>query len=373
MFINLKNVLDKGYNLQPMASDVSTGVQELKELLDLKSNREYRSTVFTSYFGEADNAARLYESLVLLEGESPLSGASKKEETKSVAPEDIEFATLEGVLYLARKNDLAFTVRRKVLVIGEHQSTINQNMPLRSAIYYGRTMEKLVDPKAMYRSRRVGIPTPEFYVFYNGRENQPLEQTLYLSDSYLEKTDSPMLELKVNVININLPECHPLLSMCRPLYEYSWFIWRVREYLERGRNRDEAIGAAMEDCVSQGIMTEFIRKHGSEVRNMLFGEFVLEDAKEVWEEEAREEGHEEGRKEGADYLLVQQVSKKLRRGKSAKVIADELETEPGKIRKICEAAEAYAPDYDPEAVFKAMQNRTAIVGTAHAVVKEPSA
>ena len=98
---------------------------------------------------------------------------------------------------------------------------------------------------------------------------------------------------------------------------------------------------------------------------MLFGEFVLEDAKEVWEEEAREEGHEEGRKEGriegrvegADYLLVQLVSKKLRRGKSAEVIADELETEPGKIRKICGAAEAFAPDYDPEAIFAAMQNR----------------
>lgn len=282
-----------------------------------------------------------------------MAGAPKKADLESVAPEDIEFATLEGVLYLARKNDLAFTVRKRVLVIGEHQSTINQNMPLRSAIYYGRTMERLVDPRSMYRSRRVGIPTPEFYVFYNGSEDQPLEQTLYLSDSYLEKTDGPMLELKVKVININLPECHPLLSLCRPLYEYSWFIWKVKEYLERGRNRDEAIGAAMEDCVGQGIMTEFIRKHGSEVRNMLFGEFVLEDAKEVWEEEAREEG----RVEGADYLLVQLVSKKLRRGKSAEVIADDLETEPGKIRKICGAAEAFAPDYDPEAIFAAMQNR----------------
>ena len=77
-------------------------------------------------------------------------------------------------------------------------------MPHRSTIYYGRTMEKLIEPKALYRIARINIPTPEFYVFFNGKGPQPLEQTLYLSHSYLEKTETPMLELKVKVININL-------------------------------------------------------------------------------------------------------------------------------------------------------------------------
>ena len=264
-----------------MASDVwenQRGMQELKELLDHKSNREYQSTVFTSYFGEPANAARLYESMVLLEkgkGEGrthDLGLAQPREEVglEPVAPEDIVFETLEGVLYLARKNDLAFTVKKRVLVIGEHQSTVNQNMPLRSAIYYGRTMEKLVDPRDMYRSKRIEIPVPEFFVFYTGNAPQPLEQTLYLSDSYLEKTDDPMLQLKVKVLNINLPEGHPLLALCRPLYEYSWFLWKVREGLQAGKSRDQAIEEAMEACVRQGIMTDFIRKHSSEVRNMLF-------------------------------------------------------------------------------------------------------
>ncbi len=101
--------------------------------------------------------------------------------------------------------------------------------------------------------------------------------------------------------------------------------------------------------MSQGIMTDFIRRHGSEVRNMLFGEFNLEDAREVWEEEAREEG--------GDYVLVQLVSRKLRKGKGLEDIADELETEVGKIREICEAAEPFAPDYDPDDIFKAVLNR----------------
>ena len=116
------------------------------------SNREVKSSAFTVYFSDPENAAQLY---------SALSG-------ESVNPSDIEFRTLEGVLFVARKNDMSFTVRNRILVISEHQSTLNLNMPLRSAIYYGRTMEKLIDPKALYRRKQIFIPTPEFYVFYNG-------------------------------------------------------------------------------------------------------------------------------------------------------------------------------------------------------------
>ncbi|MGL5437762.1 MAG: hypothetical protein ACRDBO_20660, partial [Lachnospiraceae bacterium] len=114
------------------------------------TNREVKSSAFAAYFGEAENAARLFEAL---------------EPGTHVSPEDIDFTTLNGVLFLARKNDLAFTVKEKVLVISEHQATINRNMPLRDAIYYGRTMEKIIEPKALYKTSEIAIPTPEFYVF----------------------------------------------------------------------------------------------------------------------------------------------------------------------------------------------------------------
>ncbi len=318
------------------------------------ANREYQSTMFTSYFGDPRNAALLYEGMRWLDRRGTPRDARALEETEEpIKPEDIIFETLDGVLYLARKNDLAFTVRRKVLVIGEHQSTVNENMPLRSAIYYGRTMEKIIEPRAVYKSKRLPIPTPEFYVFYNGKRPQPLEQTLYLSDSYLEETEHPMLQLEVKVININLSENHPILRQCRPLYEYSWFLGKVREYLEKGKNRDMAIKRAMEASVKEGILTEFIARHGSEVRNMLFEEFNLEEARQVWEEEARENGWEEGRMEGADYMLIQLISKKMKKGKLPETIAQELETDVERIRKLCKAAEAFAPDYDPQAIFMA--------------------
>ena len=104
----------------------------------------------------------------------------------------------------------------------------------------------------------------------------------------------------------------------------------------------------------EGILTEFIQRHGSEVRNMLYTEFNLEDAREVWEEEAREDGLRQGRAEGADRILTELVIKKPRGGKSLEAIAGELETSVGKIRDIHGFVAPFAPDYDLEAIFTAM-------------------
>ena len=81
------------------------------------------------------------------------------------------------------------------------------------------------------------------------------------------------------------------------MYEYSYFIECIRKKINKKIGRDQAIKKAMDECVQAGIMVNFIKKHGSEVKNMLFTEFNLEDAKRVWRKEAREDGLEEGRQE----------------------------------------------------------------------------
>lgn len=279
------------------------------------SNREVKSSAFTVYFSDPENAAQLY---------SALSG-------EPVGPDDIEFQTLDGVLFVARKNDMSFTVRNRILVISEHQSTLNLNMPLRSAIYYGRTMEKLIDPKALYRRKQILIPTPEFYVFYNGDEPCPPEQILKLSNTYLEKPLTPMLELSVKVININLPEGHAILEQCRPLYEYSWFIQKIKDYISAGLDRDDAITLAVKDCKQEGIMLDFVQEHGSEAVNMLFTQFNMEDALEA----NYEEGYEDGALRGEFNKLLQMIYRKLNKGKTPEIIAEELDEDFELVDKIC--------------------------------------
>ena len=281
------------------------------------SNTEIKSSAFTAFFSEPENAAQLFSAL----------------DGQEVSPEDITYTTLEGVLFVARKNDMAFTVKNKVLVISEHQSTINYNMPLRSIIYYGRTMEQLIPKRYLYREKRIPIPTPEFYVFYNGNAPFPAEDIMRLSDAYLEKTDTPMLELNVKVININLPVNHTLLKKCRPLYEYSWFIQKIKEYMAVEKNLDKALTQTIEDCEREGIMVDFVRKHGSEAVNMLFTQWNMEDALEV----RYEEGFEDGFEDGELFALVKLVNQKYQKGKDTSAIAVELEVPLETVEKICEA------------------------------------
>lgn len=289
------------------------------------SNREVKSSAFITLFSDPKNAAQLYSAL----------------EDVQVSPADIHYTTLEGVLFIARKNDMAFTVKNRVLVISEHQSTLNSNMPLRDIIYYGRTMEKLIDKRALYRNRQLPIPTPEFFVFYNGNEPFPSEKILKLSDSYLEKTSIPMLECMVKVININLPENHSVLQKCKPLYEYSWFVQRIREYMAEGNGQDAAIIHAVKDCEKENIFAEFVREHGSEVINM-------EDALEV--------RYEEGFEDGALKKLVEQVCRKLAKGKSSETIAEELEEPLETVTGICDAAQKCGSYSDTKAVFRTLLN-----------------
>ena len=303
------------------------------------SNREVKSSAFTTFFSDPRNAAQLY---------SALDGVP-------VSPEDIHYTTLEGVLFLARKNDMAFTVHNRVLVISEHQSTLNANMPLRDVIYFGRTLEKLVEPRALYRNKLVYIPTPEFFVFYNGDEPFPPEKILRLSDSYLEKTIKPMLELFVKVININLPAGHTILQQCRPLYEYSWFIQRVKEHLREGCERDFAITLAIKDCEEAGIFAEFVREHGSEAMNMLFTQFNMEDALEVRYEEGFEDGEQQGLADGRVLKLVELVCRKLQKGKTAESIAEELDEPVQIIEKIVSAVNKCDKNADVLTIYKAFQ------------------
>ena len=300
------------------------------------TNRKVKSSAFTAYFGKPENAAELYSA----------------SEGVTALPEDIAYTTLEGVLFMARKNDMAFTVKNRVLVISEHQSTVNLNMPLRDVIYYGRTVEKLIDAKALYKRKQILLPTPEFYVFYNGDETFPVERTMCLSDAYLDKTVTPMLELNVKVININLPVNHDILKKCKPLYEYSWLIQRIKEYLALGKDRDTAIVQAMEDCKHEGIMVDFVREYGSEAINMLFTQFNMDDALEV----SYEEGFENGKTEGENRKLIQLVCRLLQKGKEAAVIAEELEEEEAMVEKI-ETVGRNIGFLDTERIYEALKTQ----------------
>ena len=69
----------------------------------------------------------------------------------------------------------------------------------------------------------------------------------------------------------------------------------------------------------------------------------------------RSEGLVEGESHGRTKKPIELVCKKLSKGKSPQTIAEDLEEDPDVIEKICKAAQPFAPDYDVEAIYEAMQ------------------
>ena len=110
---------------------------------------------------------------------------------------------------------------------------------------------------------------------------------------------------------------------------------------------EAAIDKAIFDMPDDFEIKEFLTGHQSEVRNMCITEYDEAETMQMFKEEGREEGEEN--------RLIRQICRKLRKGKSVEQIADELEEDETQVKVICDAAEAFAPDYDENKVIAAIR------------------
>jgi predicted transposase/invertase (TIGR01784 family) len=256
----------------------------------MNTNKKFKNSVFTMLFSDPDLLRELY---CALEG--------------VCLPQDVPVTinTLENALFMGQINDVSFEIGGKLVVLVEHQSTINVNMALRLLMYAGRVYEKIIEGRNIYSSRRVPIPKPEFFVLYNGTDPFPDNEIYRLSDSFeslkelgREEKDPPSLELFVKVININEGRNGAIASRCKKLAEYSAFVAKARVFVKELGSREEAVKEAVKYCRKHGILREFLKLHASEVLGMLFTEWNLDDAIAVRYEEGLEDGFEKGRAEG---------------------------------------------------------------------------
>lgn len=237
------------------------------------------------------------------------------------------------------KNDVAFLLDNR-LSLYEHQSTWNPNMPLRDLFYVSRTYQGLVKDETLYSSKRLRLPAPHFLVFYNGTEEREESSVLKLSDSFeyvgIQK-EEPNLELKVLVLNINQGKNKELLEVCKTLKEYMIFVDRIRLYtktMELGAAAERAV----DECIHEGVLSDFLRKNRGEAIEMSIFEYdeerELKLIRRAEYEEGLKEGREEGREDGLKSHLRSQVVKKLKKGKTAEQIAEELEEKVQEIEQV---------------------------------------
>ena len=219
--------------------------------------RAYKDRIFRMIFKEKRALLALYNAM---------------NDTAYQDPEELVITTLENAIYLGMKNDVSFMICDR-LFLYEHQSTKNPNMPLRNLLYVADLYSVLTKDMFLYGELPVAIPEPRFVVFYNGEQKMEERAVLRLSDLYHPRTEHPYLELETLVLNINKGYNAELMEKCRELHDYSVFVALVREKRKNGMNLKHAVNEAIDECIHQDIMADFLRRNRAEVVKMSIYEY----------------------------------------------------------------------------------------------------
>ena len=142
------------------------------------------------------------------------------------------------------------------------------------------------------------IPASDYYVFYNGQDKAPDRQELKLSDAFL--TPNEGYEWTAHMLNINAGHSQELLNSCPVLKGYVTLVQYIRRYRKQGKSPAEAVELAIDQCIEENMLKEYLLKKKSEVKLMLLTEFDEELFARTMKEEGLEEGIEKGLKKGLE-------------------------------------------------------------------------
>ena len=99
---------------------------------------------------------------------------------------------------------------------------------------------------------------------------------------------------------------------------------------------EEAVTRAVDECIEEGILAEFLVKNKAEVIKVSIYEYDKEFEEKKLRKAEYEAGVEAGIELGERSLLENQIRKKLKKGKPIEKIADELEEAVTTIQRIIE-------------------------------------
>ena len=107
-------------------------------------------------------------------------------------------------------------------------------------------------------------------MFYVGEEGEPAVEALRLSDAYAGEGD---VEVVATVINVCSEKNADLLKECEALSGYVRLVRLVRRNRSRGLPVDAAVNSAVQQCIDEGVLAEYLRRRRSNVVDMFMDEY----------------------------------------------------------------------------------------------------
>ncbi|MBQ8798941.1 MAG: hypothetical protein IJZ55_05175 [Lachnospiraceae bacterium] len=298
-----------------------------------KANPKYKDRLFCLIFGDEKEKQKIISLY------NALNGTNYSED------EEVEVTTIHDVIYINMKNDVSFIVDSHMSLF-EQQSSLNPNMPLRGLMYFGNLYDSYIERRGLniYGSKLIKIPTPQYYVLYNGKDDAPAMSELKLSDAFVKESPKGMFEWTATFVNLNTGKNEELLKKCRPLADYMVLINCIRGNEAKGMRFEDAVDAAVQYCINSNVLKEFLVAHRAEVVSVCLTEFnekmFVDSIREEGRDEGLAEGRVEGRAEGERSMVVRLVKKGHL---SIEKAIEELQISKEEFISLLESAES---DYD---------------------------
>ena len=285
-------------------------------------NRQIKDSVFSDLFGDKKRLLELYRAL--------------HPEDEAASEGDIDNVTMKNILMVDLYNDLGFTVRDKLLLLVEAQSTWTVNVVFRLFLYLAETWEEYVKAteQNVYGTKKVVLPLSECYVVFTGdRKGRP--DVISLFDEFIAPRahslpDSPeaaanedrAIDLKVRVIfSSEGDEACEDGSCMDILQQYIAFSRELdRQFAQKGRTI-EALKEAIERCKRRNILREYLQTREKEVIKIMTMLFDQGYVNEIACKEREAKGRAIGRIEGAYNTKIATARNFLAMGFSAEQIA----------------------------------------------------
>ena len=115
----------------------------------------------------------------------------------------------------------------------------------------------------------------------------------------------------VTVLNVNVGHNAELMQHCNTLNEYAQYVARVRHYAA-DMSLDQAVERAVDECVREGILAEFLTHNRNEVISMSIFEYDKELEEKKLRKAEYEAGFSEGEKHGIELNSIETARRMLK-------------------------------------------------------------
>ncbi|MCD7855700.1 MAG: hypothetical protein LUG66_08830 [Clostridiales bacterium] len=266
---------------------------EQKEAAVFRMKRNIKDTVFTRLFREKKYLLQLYQAL--------------HPEDTDTTEEDLKTITLEPIFVKDITNDLGFSVKDKLFILVEAQSTASVNIIVRSFMYLAHTyQEHFKETKqTLYGTKPVIIPKPELYVIFSCDTNID-KDILTLSEQFFGGEETA-IEVSVKVITEK--------NSNGIIEQYILFTKVLDEQVKAYGYTKKAIDETLRICESYDILKEFLKEHEKEVADIMISLYSQEEIDEMYMHEVRREseakgrakGRAEGKAEGKEDMVIEML------------------------------------------------------------------